>query len=59
LHHYTLPSALVRVMLFRSELAAARGDQATATKWAVAANYLWGRGDPEIVSRLNAAGTRR
>ncbi|MGI9043631.1 MAG: serine/threonine-protein kinase [Gemmatimonadaceae bacterium] len=59
LHHYTLPSALVRVMLFRSELAAARGDQATATKWAVAANYLWGRGDPEIVSRLKAAGTRR
>ncbi|MGK2962261.1 MAG: serine/threonine-protein kinase [Gemmatimonadaceae bacterium] len=59
LHHYTLPSALVRVMLFRSELAAARGDTVTAAKWAGAADYLWGRGDPEIVSRLKAAGTRR
>ena len=57
--HYTLPSALVRVMLFRSELATSRRDTVTAARWAGAADYLWGRGDPEIVSRLRTAGARR
>ena len=46
-----LPSqsaGLVRAMALRAELAAARGDQATASQWATAVVELWHDADPPL-----------
>ena len=52
----TIPAALVRVMIFRADLADAAGDVTVAQRWRSAATALWGRGDPEVRSAL--AGSR-
>jgi hypothetical protein len=51
-----IPAALVRVMLFRADLAEASGDATVAQRWRSAATALWGHGDPEVRSTL--AGSR-
>lgn len=55
----TLIASLVRVMILRSELAAAAGQTGTAQTWAAAAIQLWGRGDPFIIAQLNSLRIRQ
>ncbi|MFN2565075.1 MAG: serine/threonine-protein kinase [Gemmatimonadaceae bacterium] len=41
-------AAVGRVMAWRAELAAQRGDRPTAQRWAAAVAALWARADPEL-----------
>ena len=53
----TLPSNLVRAMALRARLAGARGDRATAAKWASAVVALWSGADPEFSSVVDSMRT--
>lgn len=55
-------AGLVRAMMLRARLAAARGDPGTATKWARAAGTLWAKGSislrPDIAEMQGLAAQR-
>jgi hypothetical protein len=49
-----IAAALVRAIILRAEIAWKQNDTGSAGKWSQAAQALWGRGDPEVRSRISA-----
>ncbi|HXG73052.1 MAG TPA: serine/threonine-protein kinase [Gemmatimonadaceae bacterium] len=55
--HSPAAAAAPRAMMLRAEMAAARGDFATARRWVQAVESLWGKADPRLRAQLRTVAT--